>query len=337
MNAEVWLATRTDAPRQAVAIKIYGKHAGSFRDLPREEQALEIMRSPGVVSLLDRGDAADGRQFIVMERIDASLKDLLNEGTMAVATRFSLALQMLQAVRTVHAHGFIHGDLKPSNIGVRGNQLCLMDFGTSALRSGGNVDLVAIAVWARTSRGAPIFSVTPSYGAPELQLGERPGTATDVYSLGCVFFELFSESPVVTSAEIQECFDFHASDTPNWELLEAAGIPRTAVDAIRAMLAKDPRGRPTIAELTAVFYALRQSLTPKSDRFSPTVDRRAAREFKRSAKLASARIQALADGRAIRSAFAIETAEARIDAWMADLMAPEPRLPAPKFSRGPMP
>ena len=189
----VFLAERADgAFDHQVAIKII-RHtladAGLDRRFRRERQILASLTHPGIARLLDGGMTPDGEPYFVMEYIEGeALPIYLSRMQLDVARRLALFQQVCAAVSYAHRTLVVHGDLKPSNILVTGDQRAkLIDFGLARVLDleGAGPDTPAHTVTA-------MRAFTPGYASPEQARGDRITTSSDVYSLGVILFELLS-------------------------------------------------------------------------------------------------------------------------------------------------
>lgn len=199
--AEVWLAERIDGlVKRPVAVKLphAGVRASEFaRRVHRERDILAGLSHPGIARLYDAGLEA-GRPYLVLEYIEGiALNQHCDRERLTIRGRLKLFLQALAAVQNAHANLVIHGDLKPSNILVTAEgRVKLLDFGISALVSTSAANESDI-----TQLGAR--AVTPAYAAPEQMAGQRITTASDIYSLGVILFELLSgERPHRTMGDV---------------------------------------------------------------------------------------------------------------------------------------
>ncbi len=184
----VFLAERADGgfDRQ-VAIKVVRKGMDSAAVVARFEQERRILAGldhPNIARLLDSGVTADGRPYFVMEFIDGLPIDVYcDRNRLPINARISLFAEVCDAVAFAHESLIVHRDLKPSNILVtQAGQVKLLDFGIAKLTGRDDADL--------TATSATPF--TPAYAAPEQLVGEPITTATDVFALGVVFFELLT-------------------------------------------------------------------------------------------------------------------------------------------------
>ncbi|MEO8503967.1 MAG: tetratricopeptide repeat protein [Acidobacteriota bacterium] len=189
---EVWLAARADGGfEQQAAIKLIKRGMDSeevLRRFRRERQILARLEHPRIAHLLDGGMAPDGRPYFVLERVrGATILEWARRGKLGVEARIELVLQAAEGVEFAHRNLVVHRDLKPSNILVgEDGQVKLLDFGIAKLLDPGeDADATRTAAQMLTP-------LTPRYAAPEQILGEPATTATDVYALGAVLYELLA-------------------------------------------------------------------------------------------------------------------------------------------------
>ncbi len=186
---EVWETERADGQfEQTVALKLLKRGMDSDEVLARfrrERQILARLEHPNIARLLDGGIAPDGRPYFVLERVEGrEITAWCDEQVCGVEARLRLIIAAADAVAAAHRSLVIHRDLKPSNILVdRSGQVKLLDFGIAKLLSGEDG---TPADRTRLEERA----LTPAYAAPEQIRGEPVTTATDVYALGVVLYEL---------------------------------------------------------------------------------------------------------------------------------------------------
>ena len=189
---EVYLALRDDAQyQQQVALKLVrpGLHTADVaRRFRAERQILARLTHPHIARLLDGGVADDGRPYLVMEYVDGvPLTTFCDTHRLAIDERLRLFGKVCAAVQFAHRNLVVHRDLKPSNILVTDEgQVKLLDFGIAKL-----LDPEAEAVSVALTR-ADLRLMTPEYAAPEQVRGEAVTTATDVYALGVLLYELLT-------------------------------------------------------------------------------------------------------------------------------------------------
>jgi non-specific serine/threonine protein kinase/serine/threonine-protein kinase len=185
----VYLAERADgAFEQRVALKLIKRGMDSDRVLARfraERQILASLEHANIARLLDGGASEDGRPFFVMEYIDGQRIDEYAEaGRLPVAARLQLWLPVAAAVSYAHQHLVVHRDIKPANILVTADGTPkLLDFGIARLLDP-NVESASTLTELRM--------LTPEYASPEQIEVRHATTASDVYSLGVVLYELLT-------------------------------------------------------------------------------------------------------------------------------------------------
>jgi tetratricopeptide (TPR) repeat protein/predicted Ser/Thr protein kinase len=189
----VYLATRDDEQfQQQAAIKLvrYGLDTAELLDrFRRERQILANLDHPYIARLVDGGSTPEGRPFLVMEYVEGqSIGGWLRDRGPSVEERCRLFLKVCEAVAYAHRNLVVHRDLKPGNILITaGDSPKLLDFGVAKLLTPENdPNLTATALAERP--------FTPEYASPEQVLGKPVTTATDVYSLGAVLYELLTGS-----------------------------------------------------------------------------------------------------------------------------------------------
>lgn len=185
----VYLADRADGQfEQQVALKVVKRGLDTDEILWRflqERQILARLQHPHIARLLDGGVTRTGQPYIAMERISGlPLTTFCDEHRLDIEARLRLFQHVGDAVQYAHRNLVVHRDLKPSNILVtEDGTVKLLDFGIAKLLDGE-------AAPALTRTGMRVLS--PAYAAPEQVAGEPVTTATDVYSLGVVLYELLT-------------------------------------------------------------------------------------------------------------------------------------------------
>jgi eukaryotic-like serine/threonine-protein kinase len=187
----VLLAERADGQfEQRAALKIIKRGMDSdavqSRFL-RERQILARLEHPHIARLLDGGIADDGRPYFAMEYIDGEpLLRYAAQCELSVEKRIILFCDICAAVQFAHGQLVIHRDIKPSNILITGEgEAKLLDFGIAKLLDDSHGGMTQTA----DALNRPL---TPAYAAPEQLRGDPVSTATDIYSLGVVLFELLT-------------------------------------------------------------------------------------------------------------------------------------------------
>ncbi len=187
----VYLAHREGTDfRKPVAIKVLRPgfdDEGLLRRFRAERRILASLDHPCVATLHDGGATQDGKPYVVMEYVDGvDLVSYADKNKLGLAARLKIFREVCGAVSALHQRLVVHRDLKPSNILVGADGVPkLLDFGIAKILDGGADDPDGSPM---TEVGASLY--TPEYASPEQILGEPIGTASDVYSLGVILFEL---------------------------------------------------------------------------------------------------------------------------------------------------
>ncbi len=191
---EVWLAERTDGQlKRAVALKlpILGlRRALLVERFARERDILASLVHPHIARLYDAGLSEDGQPFMALEYVQGTtLTAYCDEHRLSTTKRLALFMQVTDAVQYAHTRLVIHRDLKPGNIFVGDDgQVRLLDFGVAKLLADADSATGGGEVAPLTQVGGQAY--TPDYASPEQVRGDVLGTASDVYSLGVVLYEL---------------------------------------------------------------------------------------------------------------------------------------------------
>jgi len=185
----VYLAERDDGQfEQRVALKLIRRDDDHvMQRFLSERQILASLQHPNIARLYDGGRTDDGRPYLVMEYVNGKPIDVYcDERRLPIDERLRLFIEVAEVVQFAHQNLIVHRDLKPGNIliGVNGD-VKLLDFGIAKLLENGEPAGVPI-----TQTGMRVM--TPEYAAPEQVLGRPVTTATDVYALGLVLYELLT-------------------------------------------------------------------------------------------------------------------------------------------------
>ncbi len=220
-----------------VAIKILSPSFsdGAIERFLRQAREIVDLIHPNIVNIFDC-DEDRGLSYMVEEFIQGkTLQDLLNEQPgqpFPFDLALSIAVSIARALEYAHAHGVIHGDLKPQNVLITHNEAKISDFGLGRLESGKsplNIEL-------------PLALVTANYLAPEQVLGHPIDARTDLYTLGIILYELFTGQPLFTGAD-QEILEHHRSTPPRPPRELNLGLSCSLEHLILKLLDKDPNKR----------------------------------------------------------------------------------------------
>ncbi|MGV2915180.1 serine/threonine-protein kinase [Streptomyces alfalfae] len=213
------------------------ERANAFERMRREARAAARLDHPAVVNVHDVA-VEEGRPWIVMELVRGrSLGAALQEGTLGARDAARIGLDVLNALDAAHGAGILHRDVKPDNVMLGSHdRVVLTDFGIARIEGETNL----------TDTGG--FVGSPEFIAPERVLGQRPGPASDLWSLGVVLY-----------AATEGVSPFRRSNTPATlqSVLNATPAPPASAsgplaEAINRLLAKDPAQRPDAARVRAL-------------------------------------------------------------------------------------
>jgi serine/threonine-protein kinase len=235
--ATVYLADDLRHGRQ-VAVKVLRAELGAVLGpdrFIREIRVAAALNHPHILPLHDSGEAG-GRLFYVMPHVrGGSLRQrLAADGQLSVDEAVRLVRQVASALEHAHAHGLIHRDIKPENILLYEGEAMVTDFGI-ALAAGNEQDRL-------TQTGLMIG--TPEYMSPEQAAGERTLDArSDVYSLGCVLYELLAGVPPHMASSARSVIARRFSEPPPHIRRVRPAVPAVVDEAIARALAVNPEER----------------------------------------------------------------------------------------------
>ncbi|MBS0422744.1 MAG: serine/threonine protein kinase [Proteobacteria bacterium] len=205
----VWLARRSDGViKRPVALKL--PHAETFgRQLAErfesERDILAELVHPNIARLYDAGFCANGQPYLALEYVAGSpITAYCDEHSLDMRQRLQLFQQVLRAIQYAHGNLIIHRDLKPKNVIVgAGRRAVLLDFGIAKLIS---ADVPGESAAGKAHEHP--FALTPEYASPEQIAGEAITTASDIYSLGVLLYELLTgECPYNLGASSREALE----------------------------------------------------------------------------------------------------------------------------------
>lgn len=255
--ATVYLARdlRHDRP---VAVKVLREELSASVGEERFHREIRIAASlqhPHIVPLLDSGDHA-GQRFYVMPYIDGqTLRQALASGPLAIDRVVALAGEVADGLAAAHAAGIVHRDLKPENVLLSHGHALIADFGVARPIREASANLTQVG-----------FVVgTPTYMAPEQAFGEEgiDGRA-DVYALGVLVFELLTGSPPLVGATAQATITRRLTELPPRVRRLRPDTPEWLDALVAQLLAREPGERPAHAA------AVREALHGREVGVAPT-------------------------------------------------------------------
>jgi serine/threonine protein kinase len=236
----VWRAVDQGLDREVVVkqLTVAGQLPVASRQMlydrmKREARAAARLKHPGIVTVYDQVIEADGRPWIVMERIDGpSLDDVLKtEGRLPARRVAAIGVQILSALSAAHGAGIVHRDIKPGNVLLEGERVVLTDFGIAAIEGDNTL----------TASGAVLG--TPAFMSPEQIDGQPVTAASDLWSLGATLYAAV-EGRRPFSGTTPASIYVAISTKPPAPPLRAGPL----TDVLEGLLRKDPAQRLTSAQ-----------------------------------------------------------------------------------------
>ena len=238
-TSRVYLASHEDG-RQRVVVKVM-RAGAAMQDRAHqfllEMRLLQQLAHPHVVPILEAGEARDVLYFIMPYVEGETLRQRLHRaGPLPVAEAVRVGRDIADALNHVHSAGIVHRDVKPDNILLSDRGAILLDFGHA--RAPG-------AASAATGADGKRYIVgTPGYVSPEQVAGKRVEDArSDLYSLGCVLFEMLTGAPPFTSGSSQQVMKRRLAEVPPDLRTVRADVPEDVAIVARRALAIDPAER----------------------------------------------------------------------------------------------
>jgi tetratricopeptide (TPR) repeat protein/TolB-like protein len=256
---EVYLADDTELNRK-VALKFLpdelASDAAALARFKREAQTAAALSHANIVTVHEVGQHA-GRPFIAMEYVDgAPLSDFVAGGELSVDRVIEITLQILDGLKTAHAAGVVHRDIKPHNIFIdRRGRVKILDFGLA--KPGGAGRLTG-----ELSTMGTVF-----YMSPEQTRGETVDQRSDLFSLGVVLYEMLSGRPPFEGEHIAAVVYSITNEEPKPLSRVYQRVPRAMELVVAKALAKNPDDRYQSAEeMAADLERIRAGVRPRASR-----------------------------------------------------------------------
>lgn len=237
--------------------------AQSTERFTREAKAISRMDHPNTISIIDFGVTERGKPFMVMEYLaGGSLFELVRkEGALALPLAIDLGIQICEGMSHAHSLSILHRDLKPANILLKYYQdrnpvAKIVDFGMAKIMENEAKDAPML------TREGQIFG-SPAYMSPEQAKGQSMNELSDIYSLGCILYEMMSGCPPHFASNSMEMIIKHLTAEPLTlrELRSDLSYPDGCDPLLKKAMNKDPGQRhQSMKELKAELELIRAGL-----------------------------------------------------------------------------
>jgi len=205
----------------------------------REAKLLASLNHPNIATIHEELEETEGTSYLVLEYVEGeTLRERIARGRLTLEEVVSIALQIAEAMSAAHGKDVVHRDLKPANIKITPEgRVKVLDFGVAKMIGG--------------RKGAPLETIvtqpgqvigTPGYMSPEQSLGKETDHRTDIWSFGCVLYEMLTAKRPFDGRDTSEVLDAMLRSEPNWESLPEE-VESPLHEIIRKCLAKDPEER----------------------------------------------------------------------------------------------
>jgi eukaryotic-like serine/threonine-protein kinase len=269
------------------ALKVMHRRFATINSAERillEARVVNQVGHPNIVDIFETGSLADGRPYIVMERLEGvALSQRVYDAKITPDQVIGILLQVCDALVAAHAAGIVHRDLKLDNIFLVDNpddphtaRVKLLDWGIAKVIANDPH---------HTIEGQLVG--TPQYLAPEQARGGKVSAATDVYSLGVMAYELFVQELPFQAETPAELMTMHLRATPPRPSELWPEMPCALEDLLLAMLAKAQDARPTVLTVARTLEAVRAELARHSVVPYPAVFARCSSKLPLRSELAS--------------------------------------------------
>jgi Tol biopolymer transport system component len=246
---EVWRARDTALGRE-VAIKslplAFSREPERLSRFEREAKVLASLNHPNIAAIYGL-EESDGARVLILELVPGeTISEKLASGPMPVEEALGVGRQIAEALEAAHEKGIIHRDLKPANIKITpAGKVKVLDFGLAkafdAEPAGARDVSHSPTVTSAGTRQGVILG-TAAYMSPEQARGKPVDRRTDIWSFGCVLYEMLAGRKAFEGETVSDVMVSVLTREPDWKVLPA-GVSRRVRDLLRRCLQKDPQRR----------------------------------------------------------------------------------------------
>src|SRR5688572_29740415 len=216
----------------------------------RETKLAASLQQANIVPVLSAGATAEGLPYYTMPFVEGqSLRSrLAKSGVPSIGEVIGIVRDVAKALAYAHERGIVHRDIKPDNVLLSGGTAVVTDFGIAKALTAARAETASATL---TQLGTSIG--TPAYMSPEQAAGDPDvDHLADVYSLGCLAYELLSGRPPFHGRTPQRMLAAHMAETPKHVSELRPDAPQALAELVMKCLSKDPAMRPRTAEIVQV-------------------------------------------------------------------------------------
>jgi Tol biopolymer transport system component/tRNA A-37 threonylcarbamoyl transferase component Bud32 len=242
---EVYRARDTRLKRE-VAVKMLSEElsqdAEHLSRFQREAEMLAAVNHPGIAAIYGI-EESDGGRFLVLELVPGeTLAERLTPGPLPIEQSLDIGRQIAEALDSAHERGIVHRDLKPGNVKITPEgRVKVLDFGLAKTLEIAGAESVAATIGVTSTRAGTVLG-TPAYMSPEQARGQSLDERTDVWSFGCVLYEMLTGREAFAGDTFSDRLAAILREEPDWDVLPP-GAPAIVRRLIVRCLEKDPTRR----------------------------------------------------------------------------------------------
>src|SRR5262245_54340107 len=274
---EVYRARDTKLKRD-VAIKIlpdeFSQDADRVSRFQREAEVLAALNHPNIAAIYDLQEAS-GSRYLVLELVEGeTLADRIARGAIPVEEAFDIAKTICEALEAAHEKGIIHRDLKPANVKITPDgKVKVLDFGLAkAMSARATATALSNSPTLMSGSMGGIIVGTAAYMSPEQARGREADQRSDVFSFGCVLYEMLTGRQAFQGEDMSEILASVLAREPHFALLPA-NLDLRLHGLLRRCLEKNPKRRwYAVADLRIELESVASEPHGKSETAQPVLE-----------------------------------------------------------------